>query len=393
VTDPRVLLLHNRYRVEGGEERALELHLRALRNAGVAHAVHERRSTEAGRVAAAAALVQGGSRQHDVAAAVSELGATVAHAHNMLPLIGPRGLAAARAAGAAVVLHLHNVRLFCATGFGERDGAPCARCRRRRTLPGLMLNCRRSLPEAAAYATALSLHQPAVIETVDRFVSPSAWAADRVVRLGLPREKVQLLPHYLPADLVAERSRAAEGRYALVLARLSPEKGVDDAISAAAAAGVPLRIAGDGPERARLEDLAARTASPVELLGRVDRPRATELVEGAAMVLMPSHYHEFFGYSALEAMARGVPVVANAMGNLPALLGPGRCVALGDGNAFAARMAALWTDLRRREAEGEELLARARANHSEERFTRDLLRLYRKLAGAKPAPVRRGSDA
>ncbi len=52
---------------------------------------------------------------------------------------------------------------------------------------------------------------------------------------------------------------------------------------------------------------------------------------------------------------------------------------LHDGEAFAARLAALWTDPRRREAEGAQLIVRARANHSEERFTRDLLRLYREL--------------
>jgi len=247
-------------------------------------------------------------------------------------------------------------------------------------LPGLVLNCRRSLPEAAAYATALWLHQPGVMDTVDRFVTPSAWAADRVAWLGLPREQVQPLRHYLPAEVVADRSRAAEGEYALVLSRLSPEKGIDDAIGAAAAAGVPLRIAGDGPERNRLVDLAARTGSSVELLGRVSPARATELLRGAAMVLMPSHYHEFSPYSALEAMAQGVPVVATAMGGLPELLGDGRCVPLGDGNAFAAQVAALWTDPRRREAEGEELIARVRANHSEERFTRELLQLYREVA-------------
>ena len=51
-----------------------------------------------------------------------------------------------------MVLHLHNVRLFCATGFGERDGGPCTRCRGRNTLPGLRLNCRDSVPEAVVYA-------------------------------------------------------------------------------------------------------------------------------------------------------------------------------------------------------------------------------------------------
>ena len=383
MTDPRVLVLHNRYRVAGGEERALELHLRALRHGGVAHALIERSSAQTGPARAAAALVRGGSDDGEVAATVRRLGATVAHAHNMLPLIGPRGLAEARAAGARVVLHLHNVRLFCATGFGERDGAPRARCRGRRTLPGLVLNCRRSLPEAAAYATALSLHQPAVLESVDRFLAPSVWAAERVARLGLPRERVEALPHYLPAEAFAERSRAAEGGYALVLSRLSPEKGIDDAVSAAAAARVPLRIAGDGPERPRLEDLAARSESPVEVLGRVSTERAAELLAGAAVVLMPSHYHEFSPYSALEAMARGVPVLATAMGGLPELLGSERCVPLGDRRALNARLATLWTDPGAREAEGEELLARARGNHSEERFMARLLGLYESLAAGR----------
>jgi glycosyltransferase involved in cell wall biosynthesis len=373
--------VHNRYRVEGGEERAVALHLDALDSAGVDHALFERRSGDAGRTKVAAALVRGGDGEDDIGAAVRELGATVAHAHNTLPLIGARGLAAAREAGARVVLHLHNVRLFCATGLGERDGGPCTRCRGRNSLPGLVLNCRRSLPEAVAYATALSVHHPKVLASVDRFVTPSAWAAERVAFLGLPRERVETVPHALPAAAFAQRSAAGNGAYALVLSRLSPEKGVDDAIAAAAAAGVPLRIAGDGPERERLERLAARTGSEVELLGRVAPGEVQKLLRGAAAVLVPSHCHEFSPYSALEAMAQGVPVVATAMGGLPELLGPESCVPLHDGNAFAARLAALWNDPRRREAEGEGLIARARANHSEERFTSDLLRLYGEIAG------------
>ena len=45
---------------------------------------------------------------------------------------------------------------------------------------------------------------------------------------------------------------------------------------------------------------------------------------------MPSRYHEFSPYSALEAMAQGVPVVATAMGGLPELLGDGAAVPRGD---------------------------------------------------------------
>jgi glycosyltransferase involved in cell wall biosynthesis len=379
VSQPRVLLLHNRYRVVGGEERSVELQRQAMEAVGIPHAVLERSSGDTGRARAAAALLRGGSDEDQVARAVRDLRADVVHAHNMLPLIGPRGLEAARAEGARVVLHLHNVRLFCATGFGERFGAPCSRCRGRRTLPGLVLNCRRSLPEAVTYAAALSMHQARVLEAVDRFVTPSAFAADRVAQLGLPRERVEPLAHYLPDDAFAERSRAHEGSYALVASRLSPEKGIDIAIAAAAGAGIPLRIAGDGPDRERLERLGDRAASPVELLGRVTPEGVRELLAGAAAVLMPSKYHEFSPYAALEAMAQGVPVVATAMGGLPELLGPERFVPHGERQALAERLAGLWADPEAREAEGAALLERAREHHTRERFVRDLLALYARL--------------
>src|SRR5215210_416562 len=196
---PRVLLLHNRYRIEGGEERSVALQLAALRRA-----------------------------------AVRELGVDVLHAHNMQPLFGPRGLAAGREAGARVVLHLHNARLFCAIAVASRDGGPCFRCRGRFTLPGLVLNCRGSLPEAAVYATALSKQLPQVLQTVDRFVTPSRYAAGQLALLGVPADRLEPLPHYLPAEAFAERSAAARGGYALVMSRLSEEKGIDTAIEAAA---------------------------------------------------------------------------------------------------------------------------------------------------------------
>src|SRR5215211_2718534 len=183
---PRVLLLHNRYRTEGGEERSVALQLAALRGAGVECQVLERHSSAVGRGRAAAALLRGGAAPGALEAAVRDLGADVVHAHNIQPLIGPRGLEAARRAGARTVAHLHNVRLFCAIGVASRDGGPCFRCHGRNTLPGLVLNCRGSLPEAAVYGAALSLHQPAVLEAVDRFLAPSIWAAGQLGRLGAP---------------------------------------------------------------------------------------------------------------------------------------------------------------------------------------------------------------
>jgi glycosyltransferase involved in cell wall biosynthesis len=413
----RVLLLHNRYRVEGGEERSVELQLRALANAGIEHRLFERRSADAGRADAALAMLRGGvsdaggpvsgvsrggpkqgrmaaalamlrdgagdsgPKDGGVAAAVRDFRADVVHAHNMQPLIGPRGLAAAKAAGARVVLHLHNARLFCAIGVAARDGGPCFRCRGRNTLPGLVLNCRGSLPEAAVYAAGLAAHQPVVFESVARFATPSRWAAGQLALLGVPAERLEVLPHYLPASELAPRSAAHQGRYALAAGRLSPEKGLDTAVEAAALAGVPLWIAGDGPAEAELARLARERGAPVQMLGHVPRPEMPGLLEGAAMLVLSSRCHEFSPFSVLEAMGAGVPVVATRSGGVPELIGAERCVRRGDAVAMADWMRALWGDPGRRREEGEALLARAREDHSEARYLRDLLELYQR-AGA-----------
>ena len=379
----RVLVVHNRYRFEGGEERSVELQAAALARADVTHAVLERTSAGLSRPAAALALLRGGRDEDDVAAATRELDADIVHVHNMLPAFGPRSLAAARASGAAVALHLHNLRLFCAIGVAARDGGPCFRCHHRNTLPGLVLNCRESVPEALVYATALARHQPAVFENVDRFVVPSEYARRQSALLGVPGDRIDVLPHYLPAESFAERSGAGDGAYALVASRLATEKGIDTAIKAAALADIPLRVAGEGPAAAQLVELANLIGGQVDFIGRQDRASMERELAGAAMVVMPSRYHEFSPYSALEAMAAGVPVVASNLGGLPELIGAERCVPPNDQHALAARMRNLWTDPGRRTDDGDAVIARAKANHPEARYTERLLDLYERLRSAR----------
>jgi hypothetical protein len=90
------------------------------------------------------------------------------------------------------------------------------------------------VPESAVYAAALARQQPLVFESVDRFVAPSRYAAGQLALLGLPAERTVVLPHYLPAESLADQSGADRGSYALIAARLAEEKGIDVAIRAAA---------------------------------------------------------------------------------------------------------------------------------------------------------------
>ena len=350
----KVLVVHNRYRTRGGEERAVELQMRALERAGVEARLLEADSQALGRVGAARSMLRGG-RPIDTG------GADVVHVHNMHPEFGPLALRSAREQGARVVLHLHNFRLFCSIATCFRDGEPCFRCHGRFTLPAVALNCRGSLPESAVYASALARHQPAVFQSVDAFVTPSHYAAGQLEELGLPAATV--LPNYVP-EFVSE-SVADRGEYAVCVGRLSPEKGFEYAAEAARIAGVPLKVAGSGDA----------SYPGAEMLGHVDDVPA--LLRGAAMAVVPSVGGDVMPFAALEAMSLGVPVIAFSSGSLPELVGDENCVPRRDAGALAGAMRALWGDPERRRALGNAQLESARGRFGEDRYVRDLLSVYR----------------
>ncbi len=437
-----VLFLHNRYRTTGGEERVVEELLALVRERlGEPAELLTRESAKLGRTRAAAGLLRGGLAPRDVAKAVRLTGARVVHAHNLNPLFGWRALAAARGEGARVVLHLHQYRLVCATGVCFTAGRECTRCHGRNTLPGVIHNCRGNRSEALAYGASLALWQTRLVDQADAVIVPSVFARERLRELGAPLdwERVHVLPppvrmadggeRKVPSGSHAEHGKVeapsagtagapaasagggvASGAYALVVARLAPEKGIDVAIDACRIAGVPLVVAGDGPERDALRahartrvghpkmetphtrpghgEIAARRAreghgetdaprarggdADVRFVWRVDDAELERLRAGSALAVVPSRSAETFGMAAAEAMAAGVPVVASRIGALPELVEERCLVEPGDASALAEAIGRLWGDA----DAGERARARVRELCAPEVVARALGQIY-----------------
>ena len=333
-----ILFLHNRYRTTGGEERAVDDLLWLVRERLAEDAeLFERDSGRIDRRHAAGALLRGGIRPEDVGDAVRRTRARVVHAHNLNPALGWRALAAARAQGARVVMHLHQYRLVCAVGVCFTRGAECTRCHGRNTLPGVALNCRGSGPEAVAYGAALAMWQRRLIAQVDAFIVPSRFAAARLRTLGAPIGEPRVIPHVI-REFTQPPSR--RGDHALLAARLAPEKGIETAIEACALARIPLVVAGDGPERARL----AASHPDVAFVGRIGAAELSGLRRTAAVAVVPSLSAETFGLAAAEAMADGIPVAASRIGALPELVPDEWLSPPGDPGALAETIGRLRKD-------------------------------------------------
>jgi glycosyltransferase involved in cell wall biosynthesis len=358
-----VLFLHNRYRTTGGEERAVEGLIALVREQlGEPAELLGRDSAELTRLEAAAGLLRGGLRPEEVAHAIRLSGARVVHAHNLHPALGWRALAAARGAGARVVLHLHQYRLVCAIGVCFTRGEECTRCSGRNTLPGVLLNCRASRPEAAVYGASLALWQRRLVAQADALIVPSRFARERLRELAapLPWERVHVLAPPVPEPPAPAPSRSAtpeprapgptgsvpagepDGAYALLVSRLAPEKGVEVAIDACRIAGMALLIAGEGPEHATLKARAGD--GEVCFLGHVADEQLGALRAGAAIALAPSRSAESFGLAVAEAMSAGLPVAASRIGALPELLDDDALHDPGDSRALAGTIARLAGD-------------------------------------------------
>ncbi|HWW82090.1 MAG TPA: glycosyltransferase [Vicinamibacterales bacterium] len=140
----------------------------------------------------------------------------------------------------------------------------------------------------------------------DRYVAISHYVAGRIRRY-YNREPTVVYPPVDTDYFNPDHSRPE--RMALVVSALVPYKRVEVAIEACRLARVPLTIAGDGPERVRLERLAG---PDVTFVGRLPDEGIRSLYRRASVVLLPGE--EDFGIVPLEAQACGRPVVALGRG-------------------------------------------------------------------------------
>lgn len=225
-----------------------------------------------------------------------------------------------------------------------------------------------------------------LLARADAVTACSRFVLDELADGGLAtRADAEVIPNGVNPD---DFSPGARGGYVFAAGRLVEQKGLDTLLRAYAAAsgalgGRRLVIAGDGPERDRLEGLAASLGlnGDVSFLGSVGRARVAELLRGADVFAFPSRY-EAFGVALLEAMAAGVPVVAARAGGIPEFAVDGENALLvppDDEHALAGALTRLATDdvLARRLAAG----ARAQAErHGWEHVTNRYEDVYRRVA-------------
>jgi glycosyltransferase involved in cell wall biosynthesis len=216
-------------------------------------------------------------------------------------------------------------------------------------------------------------------------------------RAGVFPGRLIVVHHF--ADVAGTPVKERPGGNLLFAGRLSHEKGVDVLIHALSLTREPtvLDVAGDGPARERLEELArAMVLGRVRFHGRLGKGALQELVRSSVATVVPSRWHENQPMSVLESFGAGVPVVASDLGGLPELVRDGEdgwLVPAEDPVALAAALDRVWVDPARSLAMGVSARRRVLQEFSTERHLEALTEVYAAAARRHRSVILSGGAA
>lgn len=333
----RVLMVHNRYQIRGGEDESFDAERNLLRSGGheVECYVRDNREIEGrSKLRTAADTVWSRGSRRDVEGILGRGGFDVMHVQNSFPLISPSIFGAARKAGVAVVQTLRNYRPFCVNGFLMREGQICELCLGEDIgWGGVRHGCYRGSRVASAVVTAANAFHRARatwIREVDRFIVASEVTMKKFREGGFPSERLRLKPNVMPA--LPDLEPGERQRRAIFVGRLSEEKGVRQMVDAWTGLDVPLEIVGSGPLADELAE-RARAHPNISFRGRVPVEEACRAIAESELLLLPSCWYETFGRTVLEAYAMGTAVLSSR-GTAPGeLVQEGRTGLLVDGGS------------------------------------------------------------
>jgi glycosyltransferase involved in cell wall biosynthesis len=325
----KILTVHNKYKIRGGEDESRESEdaLLAARGHVVRELVYDNTGINGLNV------IQAGFRAtwsrtayRDVQREIKAWRPDILDVHNFFPLASPSVHYAARDCGIPVVQTLHNFRLLCPAGIFFRSGHVCEDCvGRRLPIPAVVRGCYHGKPlHTAAVGTMLGVHRAMGTwrKKVSLFIAVSEFAKQKFVNNGvIPESRIVVKPNFVQNVPVT----GCGGDDFLYVGRLTEEKGIATMIRALESTNLQanLNIVGEGPMRAEVEAAAGRD-SRIRYLGRKPQLEVLELMAKARCVIFPSEWYETFGRVAAESFACGTPVIASRLGAIAEVVDEGR---------------------------------------------------------------------
>lgn len=224
-----------------------------------------------------------------------------------------------------------------------------------------------------------------VYQLIDHFISPSQFVKDIYQKFNRFTGKISVIPHFIDYQSIKPQPSFDENNpYLIFFGRLSCEKGVNVVIeSMQQTPHVKLLIAGLGPDEKLFRNLVAKLGlKNVLFVGEKTGESLFNLIRGSLFSINPSLAQESFGYSILESLALGKPVIASNSGAFPELVQSEKTGLLFEANNVIDLSSKITRLLANRDLiakMGKEARERIEENYNPEQHYQRLLKIYQQL--------------
>lgn len=319
----KVLMLHNRYKISGGEDVSTEAEYTLLKKNGVhIEVMYLTNDTieRQGKIALALNTIWSKKYYKEILEKIKNEKYDIIHVQNFFPQFSPSIFYAAKKAKTKIIMSVRNYRLICPNGLMYVNHNICDSCVGH-TFPvaGILKKCYRdSYSASAVTASMLSVHnlKDTWNKQLDGYICISEFVKKQLQRGGISEPTLYVKYNFVSTELPPNFSSGNEYVYA---GRLSTEKGIDILLEAFKGSTRLLKIIGDGPLQQEVLDAAAANPN-IKYLNKQPLLETYKVISQAKALIFPSKWHEPFGRTIVESFAHGTPVIGSALGGVTELV-------------------------------------------------------------------------
>ena len=317
----RILVIHNYYKIPGGEDSVFENEVRLLKDRGNEVIEYTRHNRDMGIKELIFEAPFSRKTYRDIRQIIREKNIEIVHVHNDRFLISPSVFAAAKDEGVPVVKTLHNFRLICINAMLARGGKVCRECveeGRTVDLPALKHGCFRN-SRLLTYLN-LRINRAAVKNRAYdgvKFIALTEFNRDVFVGSGIcAEEDIFVKPNFTFRPEVTGGMPVEKSDF-LYLGRIDPLKGIEDILNEwmKLPENFVLKIAGTGEEGYEKELKERFDKKNIHFLGKLSHDDAMKELKTSKAMLFASRWYEGFPMTIIESFSLGTPVIGLDFGN------------------------------------------------------------------------------
>lgn len=322
-----VLIVHNYYRIPGGEDIVVANEKKLLEDHGHKVTLYSRNNAEAGdhsfiqKIGLAFISLFSLRTYREVCKLIDKEKIDVIQVHNTVALISPAVYLAGINRGVPVIQTVHNFRLVCPNGVCYVNDHVCERCLEHGLKASLLFNCYRQ-SKLQTFVCALSMKLQRMIQTYRaiNYICLTEFNKEKLLSLKQIREEsIYIKPNFttLETEVIPYDKRKKQIVYA---GRIEKIKGVDIMLQAWMKLGdkaPKLVICGSG----ELDDwcheyIENNEISNVEMMGQITNQEAKKLIGESMAMIYPTQWYEGFPMAVAESYTMGTPIIASDIGNV-----------------------------------------------------------------------------